>query len=358
MRSTIPSTARGRPGSRHRAPRGGRASLIVVIVLLLVLGGTAIAGVTYFNRCKGGSSDGEPVQVTIPEGASGSQIVDILSAEGVVRCNLVSKLRIRDIEGADSVRAGSHTLRTDMTLEDAIEVLSRRPRRAETTRLTIPPGFRMTQIAERVQEEFGIPAARFLKAARSGEHSLEPYLPEGNPAEGFLFPQTYQIVTRTATPDSIIATLLEQFQKEAGVLDWDHAEDLGLTPYEVVNVAAMIEREAQVEEERALIAGVIYNRLRDGVALGIDATLLYNDEDGVLTDEDLQDASNPYNTRENVGLPPTPIASPGVPSLEAALNPAETEFFYYVACDQDGEGTHRFAETLDEHNNNVNDCLG
>jgi UPF0755 protein len=354
----LKSTAqRSRSGARHAEPKASRASLIVVVVLLLLLGGGALAAVSYWNYCKGASGERTSVEVTVPDGASGSQIVDVLHAEGVIRCSLVSKFRMRNIPNADSIRAGRHELKTNMTLEEAVEVLSTPPSRAVQVRLTIPPGFGMTQTAERVQAEFGIPTGQFLKEARSGEHALEPYLPQGKPAEGFLFPQTYKVVKKTATPASIIDLLLEQFREEAGSLDWDRAEDLSLTPYEVVIVASMIEEEAQVDRERRLIAGVIYNRLREGMQLGIDATLLYTDEDGDLTDEELEE-DTPYNTRVNLGLPPTPISSPGLDSLGAALEPADTDFLYYVACEQDGEGRHRFARTLTEHNNNVNDCLG
>jgi UPF0755 protein len=137
------------------------------------------------------------------------------------------------------------------------------------------------------------------------------------------------------------------------------AKALGLSPYEVVIVASMIEREAQVEGDRAKIASVIYNRLARGMTLGIDATLLYDDPtpDGQLTTPDLE-TNTPYNTRINAGLPPTPIASPGQASLEAALHPAKTDYLYYVLCPPDGPGVHRFATNLHDHDVNVQQCLG
>jgi UPF0755 protein len=129
-----------------------------------------------------------------------------------------------------------------------------------------------------------------------------------------------------------------------------------MSRYEIVVVASMIEEEAAVDGDRPLIAGVIYNRLREGITLGIDATLLYDDptpETG-LTTPDLE-FDSPYNTRINPGLPPTPIASPYLWSIERALEPATTEFYYYVLCGTDG--SHRFAVTLEEHNRNVDECL-
>ncbi len=129
-----------------------------------------------------------------------------------------------------------------------------------------------------------------------------------------------------------------------------------VTPYEIVVIASMIEKEAAVQRDRPLIAGVIYNRLRDGMTLGIDATLLYDDPtpDGELSTADIE-TDGPYNTRMRTGLPPTPIASPYLWSLRAALNPADTPYYYYVLCGDDGG--HRFAVTYDEHLANVDACL-
>jgi UPF0755 protein len=154
--------------------------------------------------------------------------------------------------------------------------------------------------------------------------------------------------------------MLAEFGRQAKALDLAAgAKALGLSPYELVTVASMIEREAQVDEDRPLIASVIYNRLDAGQTLGIDATLLYDDPspDGKLSSSDLK-TDSPYNTRMHAGLPPTPIASPGAASLEAALHPATTDYFYYVLCPKDGEGVHRFAKTYQEHLANVADCLG
>jgi UPF0755 protein len=223
-------------------------------------------------------------------------------------------------------------------------------------RLTIPEGYRLTQIAERVQEVLGIPAKRFLRAAESSRLSLPPYLPAGATGlEGFLFPETYQFVKGETSADDVIRRLLDQFGSEAKTLPWATAQRLGVTPYQVVTLASMLEKEAKLERERPLIAGVIYNRLRLGMPLGIDATLLYEDPtpDGQLSTSDLE-TDTPYNTRLRTGLPPTPIASPGIASLRAALEPAHTDYLYYVLCGKDGH--HAFAKTLAQHNANRARC--
>jgi UPF0755 protein len=242
-----------------------------------------------------------------------------------------------------------------MTPDEAFRVLTTPPEPVPTLRLTIPEGYRLTQIADRVEEELGIPAKRFLKATEDGDWSLPPYLPKDAPSiEGFLFPETY-FVREDADADGVIRELLDQFGTEAETLPWANAQELGVTPYEVVTIASMIEREAALDRERPIIAGVIYNRLKIGMNLGIDATLLYDDPtpDGQLSFSDLE-YDSPYNTRLNPGLPPTPIASPGRASLEAALNPADTPYLFYVLCGEDGH--HAFGKTAAEHEANRIRC--
>lgn len=222
--------------------------------------------------------------------------------------------------------------------------------------MLIPPGYRLTQIAEAVEESLGIPADEILSRADEGKFDRPAALPAGASLEGFLWPETYRIPKRDDA-DAVIQRLLHQFSEETADLPWEQAEKLGVTPYEIVVIASMIEKEAAVQRDRPLIAGVIYNRLREGMALGIDATLLYDDPtpDGELSTADIE-TDGPYNTRMRTGLPPTPIASPYLWSLRAALNPADTHYYYYVLCGDDGG--HRFAVTYDEHLANVDACLG
>jgi UPF0755 protein len=201
-------------------------------------------------------------------------------------------------------------------------------------------------------------SARFLSLIDSGRFALPPFLEAGEPLEGFLFPKTYEFPKKQLSERLVIDTMLEQFAIEAEQLDLvKRAKELDLTPYEVVVLASMIEKEYGVDEDGPLISGVIHNRLELGMTLGIDATLLYDDPtpDGELSTSDIE-TDTPYNTRINGGLTPTPIASPGAKALAWALDPAETEYLYYVLCDEDGG--HRFAETYDEHLRNVDACLG
>ena len=344
------------PPPGHRAERGARWGRWVALAVLIAIVGIGFAASRYYGWCQEASGPQDAVTFEVRDGQSGSEIVDTLHEQGVVRCGLVSKwlLRRSGVEG--EFRAGTFELTTNMTPDEAFELLTTLPEPVPTVRLTIPEGYRLTQIAERVDEALGISARAFMEAVGSRNWSAPPYLPkDAESLEGFLFPETYEFVEGETRPGDVIRELLDQFVVEAEDLPWDRAEELGVTPYEVVVIASMIEKEAALDQERPLIAGVIYNRLAISMTLGIDATLLYDDPtpDGQLSFSDLE-FDSPYNTRINPGLPPTPIASPGRASLEAALAPADTDFLFYVLCGEDGH--HEFGKTAAEHEANRVAC--
>jgi peptidoglycan lytic transglycosylase G len=354
--SADPSLRRAERGKRPR-----RLSLVLALILFLGVVGVGAWGASYYRRCQDAAvGPKRPLTFVVEEGSTWTKAIEDLHADGVIPCGgIVGSLLLRGTgKGEEILRAGSYDLTTGMTIDAAVEVLTTPPPKVPTDELVIPEGLRLTQIAEKVQKDLKIPAKRFLKEAQSGRYVLPPYLPEGTATpEGFLFPKSYEFVKKGLSARVVAKKLLEQFGTEADALPFDRTEELGVTPYELVIIASMIEEEARVDGDRRLIAGVIYNRLEMGMALGIDATLLYDDPtpDGELSSSDLA-FDTPYNTRINPGLPPTPIASPGVESLRAALDPADTKFLYYVLCGADGH--HRFALTNAEHVRNVNECLG
>jgi len=342
------------PDRDHR--RGRRGLAILLAVLLLAVGVVTVS--RYYTWCRGASGPKTPVTFVVPEGASGGEVVDALHKRGIVRCGLVSKYLLNTAGLSDSIKAGTFLLTTNMAPEAAFEVLTTSPEPVPTLRLTIPEGFRLTQIAQRVQDVLGIPADRFLSLAEGGTYSLPPYLPRGrSTTEGFLFPKTYEFVKGETAASDVIERLLRQFRDEVAGLPWGNAGRLGLTPYRIVIVASMIEREARTPRDRPLIAAVIYNRLRRGMPLGVDATLQYVDPNPAngLTGSDLR-IDSPYNTRLHGGLPPTPIASPGLPSIEAALRPAHVDYLYYVLCGKDGH--HEFTASYQEFVRLKARCLG
>jgi UPF0755 protein len=344
----------------ERTHRPRRVALLVALVLFLGVAGAAAWAANYYRTCSGPAEGAKrPLTLTVDEGATGREVVDELHERGVIPCGgFIGSLLLRGTGKADRIRAGEYQLTTGLSLDQAITILTTPPREVPTVELVVPEGYRLTQIADEVQDDLGIPARRFLSEVTSGRYALPPYLPENAESpEGFLFPKSYEFVEEGLTAREVARRMLEQFGREAANLPFDRVEDLDVSPYQLVIIASMIEEEARVQKDRPLIAGVIYNRLRLGMALGIDATLLYDDPtpDGQLSSSDLE-SNSPYNTRIHAGLPPTPIASPGVASLRAALTPAHTDYLYYVLCGADGH--HRFAKTNAEHVRNVDDCLG
>ncbi len=361
--------------SPHRAerqddlpPRRRIGFLVVLFLFLAVLGAVAWAGGRYRTCRTAPVADGRTVSVQVPQGATGDDVVQLLADKGLMNCGgFVGKLLLRGTgKAAETIYPGTYDLQVGMSLDRILAVITTKPVAVPTIELTVPEGLRIastypgeSSIASKVQAQTKIRAKTFAKVASSGKYRLPAFMPKGvKSPEGFLFPDTYQLVKKNLTAQKIVQTMLQQFTVEAEKLHLtEGAKQLGLTPYEVVIVASMIEREAKTDHDRPLIASVIYNRLKRGMTLGIDATLLYDDPtpDGQLSTPDLK-TRTPYNTRVNAGLPPTPIASPGEASLQAALHPAHTDYLYYVLCGADG--SHRFATTLHQHNINVQECLG
>lgn len=215
-----------------------------------------------------------------------------------------------------------------------------------TVKLTIPEGFTLRQIAERVGGTGLCTTEEFLTAAVPAAAGAAGIPGKPDSLEGYLFPATY-VLDYGAPSEKIVAEFLRAFRER--VVD-GMADDLARSKrplHEIVTIASLIEREARVEKDRPLISSVIYNRLRIGMKLQIDATVLYalgEHKDRVLY-EDLR-VDSPFNTYRNPGLPPHAIASPGEASLRAALNPAETDYLFYVAKP---DGSHLFTRTYEEH---------
>jgi UPF0755 protein len=342
--------------------------LVVLVVLSVSVVGVGVANSSY-QRCKEPpAANGRSVTFQVPDGASGKDVIAALADQGLIKCGgFIGDMLLRTAGNANGILAGTYKIPVGSSLDEIVKIVTTPPAQVPTLQLTVPEGLRISStypgersISGEVEQQTGVPAAAFSKVAQSPKLALPPYLPPGNGAEGFLFPDTYQFVKKEIDAQKIVKVMLGQFDTEATKLDLvGGAKKLGYTPYQVVIIASMIEREAKVNKDRALIASVIYNRLAANNTLGIDATLLYDDPtpDGTLSSADLA-ANTPYNTRVNAGLPPTPIASPGAASLEAAVHPAQTNYFYYVACPPDGPGVTRFAVTYQEHLTNVRECLG
>lgn len=208
--------------------------------------------------------------------------------------------------------------------------------------VTFPEGLRREDVAEILDQETDLSAEEYLAATGASPRGAALAGTDANRSlEGFLFPATYEVGPLT-TVASLVQAQLDAFELNTAGLDYTYSAERNLTPYEVLIIASMVEREVQVPQERARVAGVIYNRLRNGMLLGIDATVQYAvGEWREITATDLQ-SDSPYNTRKVRGLPPGPISNPGQASLVAAARPEESDFLFYVAR-ADGTGRHYFA---------------
>jgi UPF0755 protein len=321
----------------RRRYRGCLVAVVVVVVAALLLGG---AGVVWAKRqIDPPGHPGQLISVVIPKGASTSRIASILAADHVIHSATVFRFYLR-LKGTGSFEAGAYQFPTNDSYDNVISILQAGPV-VPIERLVIPEGFTLRQIAARVGQLPGLSAARFLAAAQSGQvrSRLEPA--GSSNLEGLVQAATYSIQPGEDEVQLLqqMVDVFDQTTADAGVDT--AAASLGITPYQVVIVASMVEREAKLEVDRGPIASVIYNRLKKGIPLGIDATLLYGLNKSSLTETDLT-TPNPYNTRLNTGLPPTPIASPGRPSLDAAVSPPKTDYLYYVLTDPSGK--HSFTD--------------
>ncbi|WP_419945248.1 endolytic transglycosylase MltG [Candidatus Poriferisodalis sp.] len=302
---------------------------------------------------------GEPtgeIVLTLPLGSSTASISDLLAEHGVIPSSRAYEWYVR-FRGGPAFQAGEYTFQANSSVWETLAVLGEGPSRvarAASLSLTIPEGLTLAQMAELIDEvpDLNFGGREFLETVRarpalSRVAPVPPVLPSGviDPAEGQLFSDTYFYDSGTSA-EQLVALMVDRLDTVLGELGYaDAPRQVGLTPYETLIVASMIEREAQRPEDRPKVARVIYNRLARGWSLGIDATIVYAVGERELT-ADLLAVNSPFNTRVLVGLPPTPIAAPGRASLEAALNPEDGPWMYFVLTSPDG--TLSFSETDEE----------
>ncbi len=334
------------PRTRNRV--GAAFALIGIVLALLAAGAWGAWWYVFERPDHPGIAAGQPVQIEVPEGASTAQIASRLSSAGVIDNANRFRLEARRAGADGRLRAGVYDLVTGLTYAEAIAELRDGPSIVYTT-VTIPEGWVIEQMAERFEQQAGIPAEEFDRLANGGQAEFpRDYLADvyQGSLEGYLFPKTYRI-PEGATARDVIEMMLDQFELELAQVDLDAAYARGFSLHEVVTMASIIERETRVADERVLVSSVIHNRLARGQRLEIDATIEY-----VLPGNRFRllnkhlETDSPFNTYRNDGLPPGPIASPGLASLQAAAHPADTDFYYYVLTDPDG--SHSFTSTFEE----------
>ncbi len=283
-----------------------------------------------------------PQNVGIPAGESLHGIARQLAADGIVRSSALLVLAVRLEKPGATIEAAEYAFPARISVLDAARILLTGGRPAQAW-ITIPEGFTARQIAIRLARA-GIRGAKdFVGTVRATDLILDGWRTHG--CEGYLFPDTY-LVPRDATAAQIVRLMTSNFVRHLPPHAAQQARRLHMTLPQVVTVASMVEREAKVDAERPLVAAVIYNRLRAGMRLEVDATVEYAlpRHKPALSWHDL-DVDSPYNTYRHGGLPPGPIANPGVKSLLAALHPAEVDYLYYVYR---GHGRHVFSRTFQE----------
>ncbi|HET6498722.1 MAG TPA: endolytic transglycosylase MltG [Coriobacteriia bacterium] len=343
-----PEREYGRRG-RRRPGRRVRAVIATVVAVGAVIAAVGAGSAWYLlvRPDVAGVAPGQPVSVEIEQGASTAAIAAQLSGAGVVPNANRFRLEARRLGADNQLRAGVYDLETGMTYEEVISLLANGPLITYVT-VTIPEGWTIPEVAERVERDTGIAAEEFEALAESGFAEFpRAYLRdvEGS-LQGYLFPKTYR-VEEGMTAREVINMMLDQFETELAEVDVAAAEARGLSLHELVTLASLIERETRVAQERPLVSSVIHNRLEKGMRLQIDATIEYvlPGTRVRLSYEDLQ-IDSPYNTYRYAGLPPGPIANPGLASLKAAAAPADTDYIYYVLTGLDG--SHTFTVTYEE----------
>ncbi|HEY0053765.1 MAG TPA: endolytic transglycosylase MltG [Pedobacter sp.] len=292
------------------------------------------------------------VYIQIQPGSPPGKILAKLVSEEILSAQIPLKIYLKITGTGNKMQAGEYRFDSPITPLEVLGELNKG--RLRTVKLTIPEGFTRFDIAKRITEQFP-------QNQPSGENAvlnlmedislIKDIAPEAKNLEGYMYPNTYNF-PRTVTTQAILKKMVSEFKKVWKPEYADRAYKLKLTPHKIITIASLIETESRLNEERPVIASVIYNRLNKEMPLGIDQTAVYiakmeNRWDGTINKSDLE-SNSPYNTRKVVGLPPGPISSISENSLKAALYPATTSYIYYVLNVEKNDKSHRFYSTAAE----------
>ena len=323
----------------------GALFAIVLVAVVAVGGWLAVQAKAFLETAA--STEHEERIVEIPRGAGPRKVASLLADQGVVADAERFALFLRWRRAAGSLRAGEFRFFTDQRPGEVLGVL--RSAAEVTWPVTLPEGLRIEEMAALVEQAGMGPASRYVELARDRAWIASQSLPLSPPPvnlEGLLVPDTYSF-RRGATVDDVVAAQLDRLRAV-----WDErrvarAKEIGLTPYQVHVLASVVEKETAAQEERPLIARVFHNRLKKGMPLESDPTIIYGlkNYDGTIHKSDVR-RPHPWNTYVISGLPPTPIAGPGLTAIDAVLWPADSRALFFVSRN---DGTHHFSETYAEH---------
>jgi UPF0755 protein len=324
--------------------------LLILLIILSLLGAYA-----YYGWGLKPAASGEPQakQVDIPKGTGLSSIARLFKTEGIIRDYRVFELYCKLNGLENKIKAGKYNLDNTMGVPEIVDKIVSGQALIDTVKLTIPEGYNMEQILEKI-DALGVVDSESIRAALNKQYDYEFFaqIPDREKKlEGYLFPDTYELYKDT-TAEAIIDKMLGRFNDVFNEEYRNRAKELNMSMDQVLTLASIIEREAKLDSERKIISGVFHNRLKKNMMLQSCATVqyLFKEQKEVLTFKDLE-IESPYNTYKHAGLPPGPIASPGQKSIEAALYPEVTDYLYFVAKN---DGSHVFTKTYSEHLNAQN----
>ncbi len=340
----------GKPPSKSRPTTPKWLFLGAPIGLLAVLAGGGMLWWNGITAAPVSDANAKSIQIQVKPGTSGQAIGKELEAKGVIKSQLAWKLWTgwQAKQGKGSPQSGTYELFPNKPLPVvAAQLLEGK---VVQSGFTIREGWNIKQMAEYFEKEGLFQGAEFIAATKEIPKDQFPWLPEGIPhLEGFLFPETYQVPKETITPKGVVTQMLKQFEQVA-LPEYKKAAGQKLSLLQWVSLSSIVEKEAVIPIERPLIAGVFTTRLAKNMRLESDPTVEYGLGIKQTADKPLTFAQvgqpNPYNTYKNAGIPPGPIASPGIGSLKAVLNPDSTDLLFFVAK---YDGTHVFSKTLTEH---------
>ncbi|MFD0678741.1 MULTISPECIES: endolytic transglycosylase MltG [unclassified Paenibacillus] len=305
----------------------------------------------------------QTVHVLIPSGSGSAQIAKILEQQGIIRDAQMFSYYLKYKEQGSKFQAGEYEMAPGITLDAIIDILNKGlVVKEQGIKLTVPEGYTVRQIADKASQQFGLDPALFMQTVQqySGFTAKAfQQIPNDsklrNRLEGYLFPETYEW-KKDIKLEELIDNMMLELDKKLAMLpdDWQQTMAThGHSFHQMMTIASLIEREVAVDEERLLVSGVIHNRLKKGMPLQIDATIQYmfDKPKDRLFEKDLQ-LESPYNTYLHTGLPPGPIASPSLASIKAAIYPSDTKYMFYVTK-KDGSKEHLFAETYEQHQQNI-----
>jgi UPF0755 protein len=284
--------------------------------------------------------------IVIPKGTTPNEIIEKLADEGIISNPSATKNYLRFFGDASKLKAGEYQFESPISALQVLKELEKGEER--TIKLTIPEGWTRYEISKRIAEKFPVNPPMDEKAVlylMDDVSLIKDLDANAKNLEGYLYPTTYSF-PKDSKPQDVIKRMVDQFRK-TWKPEWTaKAQGLGKTPQQIVTIASLIENESKFDEERPIVASVIYNRLQKGIPLGIDATAVYIAKtlgrwDGTINKSDLE-VDSPYNTRKVVGLPPAPISSASESALEAALNPNKTDYIFYVLNVEKNDGSHNF----------------